>query len=394
MSKYGDDIRRIARVKDEKDPNTNKDKDKKPAIDAKRGIAYFDANGKIVSEKSSPGGAIPQVGSGIQKGASDNLQKAKDQQGDQGENPVGGSNTTSQTPVNVKNLIDGLTDPSAALGALNGMTDPFYGDALVARFDGMHALPATITNGTGDPADSATFLNSFDPGTLEGWQTGKYWAIGGETEATPGLAVAAYIATTRANFPLPYPTGYGDAYWVTASLTGSGSPPYTTYSFEWYQGPGGSVITSNVIRQNCSGGESYCPLVEPTASQWPGDYISNLSLAADGLLKSNTFDFTRIGKAYRDGVSTLIFKFDSGTRTGVIEPGINNSRLIYEIDSGGIAIGTVRQYNMGKIEGSGTNMIVTRPRTLITAFSAADIQNYRIPGGSLSFIRAGGIPLK
>jgi hypothetical protein len=142
------------------------------------------------------------------------------------------------------------------------------------------------------------------------------------------------------------------------------------------------------------GGESYCPIDEPTVSQWPGNYVSNLSLAADGLLKSNTFDFTRVGQAYRSGVSTLVFKFDGGTRTGVIEPGINNTRLIYEIDEGGIATGTVRQYSMGKIEGQGTNTITTRPRTFVTAFSAADIGKYRIPGANLSYVRAGGISIK
>ena len=52
MSKYGDDIRRIARYKDKKETDTIDDQ--KTEIPGKRGVA-IEQSGNITSFKSSPG---------------------------------------------------------------------------------------------------------------------------------------------------------------------------------------------------------------------------------------------------------------------------------------------------------------------------------------------------
>lgn len=400
MGKYGDDIRRIARVKDTKDPNIGST-DVKGDLDPVRGVAYFDSAGVLKTASTTPGAANPfeDIQSNLQVGVSDALAQAEAEAAAEDANnkfkPGGGS--SNQTPVDFADLIDGTSQAAISddfsLTEINGVSDIATGDDILIRMDGTYRAP-----------DATPPWERWDepPASLK-WVSGAWFSSSGVTSNNYGVVMDAAITSS--------PEALQFDGWYAGAVTGppnsadlatlpTGSNSNIVYEFYVTRLGGGSPFLLNFSMFRCDGtafGDpsygrpSSCGLNGGNESRYPDGHTTTLSLAADGLFKSAALDFSKIGRAYKAGVSTLVFKFDGGTRFGVIEPGAGNTKLVYEVDGSGTAIGTVYKYTMGKVDYTQNYSFITKPRTLVDKFAASNISQHRLPSSNTSFIRLGGI---
>lgn len=395
MSKYGDDIRRIARYKDTKDAAI--DGATKAAIDAARGVAYFDAAGVIKSSKSvvQQNPIVTTGEKAVTQGATDALKKAIEQSADAKNNKFDTTQDDEKT-VDAKDLIDG-TVPNTSLKEVTGMTDPAYGQTTKVRLTNDYRGVAATSYGLGQPNSTGEFDNpdvpplaqdyiagfwfnfSHSGGILGNYVTNRYsegleWDLS-NTSAFNGAIFHSWRDGPPNGADLPGAGSNASVTYRAAVLKPTDPPdtPSATIAFQMFR------CDMNTPPFDLS---PYCSVIPPYETKWPTSAITQLSLQIDGLFKSSPFDQSDTGKAMRDGVAVLWMKFDNGTRNLIFEPGRNNTTLIYEVNSSGDAISNVFVYPRGEeatVElPSGQTIVSAKPRKLLDIVNSSDVYKWRI----------------
>jgi len=339
MSKLQQDLRKIVGVDEiKKRLDTLEDKS---VIASTRGIGYQDGASGQTNSVASTGGSSGKQAPTTAKGsasaaakaaateaAKDALEGASNSGGGGGGS---GEDITPTTPENgtldIADILDNFADKdlqgggdgassfNPGLAAIDGFTDCETGDSGMLRFDS-YIPPVNWTS-------------IEEPPSQDLWELGYYWTTtnpASASDASPTGAADAAISAVQAAFPLPYPTGYGDAY-RDAAVTPSGS----NYTFVWYQGPSSAPNTATITRQTCSSsGTSLCPTTRPYNYAWEADYYQLLE-QTDGSYSGSQYD-PMVPDSARQPSSSAYMCFDGGTRAAVMAKGAGDTSLLYEID--------------------------------------------------------------
>lgn len=432
MSSYGDDIRRIANYKKTKDPDAEKPPTAKPALSGTRGIAYYDASGTVTTSTSTPGtdNLLDDIASLFSDNITDAWFEVKGQLGLEGEDgdadPAGEEgiiqangevSDESEVPVDIEDLLDAtdtdsttdllptLENPLAnydSINILTGMTDPAIGDSFIARFDGNYTPPRADDTG---PYPTPAWFNVNYPPEDPGWIQGGFfvvgWSGGSQLCATASQAIDAAQACTPfagafiefhpslGTFPGEAPSA---AHLATLPPGNNGNIVYVP-KFQDVNDPMNFFVQSfSMFRCDKSvptpGSGDVCLAANPGVHRFPASKETEFALKIDGLWKTSGYDLSNISKRYPNGLSTIVFRFSEGTRIGVIEPGVDGSHLIYEIDEGGNPISDIRQYNQNKYILQRKQGILTKQsRTLQAIIKAEDINTVRVPRSGGTIIR-------
>jgi hypothetical protein len=423
MSKYGDDIRKIARYR-----RTSEGTDKtqeKDVLSARRGVAYPTANG-IKTFGSTPGTntivnlASEIAGDIVADASTDLLKKAFQQQygltegqEDLENSPEGLFTSSGQGVYAAEDIIDNAAEAAknglTPLNGISGTTDQATGDDLNIRLDGNVTLPDDYTikgtDNTGAVSDVTISWEDINNPPLDPtWHTGQLWYMYGGGNTTLGESFYTMINNLKADGKWAYEYSGG----VISALTPTiGVDILVSTPGKNIGDTGGTVhaydtnLTSNTFTngygpRTCgtvTGDTATCALDQPTLDEFPSSHTTDLYLDVDGLIKSSAFNLTQVGKAYRDGVSTLVVDFASGSRKMVIEPGIDNTRLIYEVDANGAVTSDVRQYTVGQIKmalpgSTAYGWEIVQRRVLVNKVPAADVATLRANPDNIIRVKA------
>ena len=309
------------------------------------------------------------------------------------------------------------------ISELNNITDPYYGQALKVLLQPNHYPPLAGTIDAGANRDSSAWTGPDDPPVVASYEAGKYWTIiSGATqiyaqtfedmvsqrEALDGTYCYEVEASAPYNIISVYPHA-GSAYIMFANTPGLsvGDPAGggTQYNYD----TSGAIGAGKYGKETCggdAGADATCALDAPTEASWPTNHTTTLALDADGLFKSNTYDISNAGKAYRDGVTTLVYKYTDPTdgvtvRHGVIEPTASGDLLIFGVDSQG-APRTDAKLLSKDMSGGGKDLYVGGGSSIREPsihkvkqiIPQAEVNKYRYIGAGNKYVRIDGNRIK
>lgn len=258
MSKFGDDIRRIAKTK-ALEERIKEAQEKinlltKAAIEARRGIAYLDPQSNTVgsTESGAPGETTPDNNGG----------------GTYAFPPLGDSsnsrgNQQDSETFDGDDLLTGADKPNLGdkISELQ-LKDCDTGEAINVNISPISLTPDSNPEQIFKPPE--LWENSVTPPYTEQFEAGFFWSVAGQgNSATPyeaGEAYMAFVATIGGGSPtFPNPR--------VVSITNfddNGADLNWTYD----DAPG--ETTTNMNKTVCPGGAvDYCPSQLPTEFEWP-----------------------------------------------------------------------------------------------------------------------------
>ncbi len=232
MSRFGDNIRKIAKTKDLEEKIIHAEEVAnqalKAAIEAQRGIAYLNsATGNVGNTQTGTPGVTPPTNSG------------SDYPHGGGSGEAGGDGST-----NGDALLDGSDRP--AIGEKQGkieLKDCDTGEPIDVRFD-------TASNKGEAVFDGPTGWNKNTPPVYDGFELGSFWSASNPFPAqgaTPEQYAIAAIKALKLAFPPPGP--YDDAYYDAGSFV---NIDVNTWNFTWYASIGGPPATVPVSKNGCT----------------------------------------------------------------------------------------------------------------------------------------------
>jgi hypothetical protein len=373
VGRLADDIRRIVEV--DKINKRLDDVEEKAELLARRGEAYYSANGTLITSSGAGGSTANPLNSSALKGtnmksggtglsaaqAATSGTKRLDSATDQAQNGLYGEGFGAEDAiVTIDDLLDAVNsndpsgdlsgifdDPSNQILGLSAMHDCASGTDFSLRFDGNFNPVEGWEDPSTPPADST-------------WELGKYYQINRlySSQDNPVQAPTWDLVVTKWNAQAPAgeivvtpPGSMTTAYWAftlndAQRLAQSVTPPDLTRALAGdlcAMRTDGSAAGSGVpiaSHPTCTSGGTLPAIAcgattVPKETAWPATGEFQVTQNDEGYFVTSPYD-TEVPSRYKTPQTTLEFCYGAGL-TGKIEKTRDGGHMIYRTSGGAIA---------------------------------------------------------